>query len=132
MERSNGVPPPGASSGRRVDFADGSWPRDHFYIHGGDEPGSAGCIDLHVYNDDFHAWFRAHGKVLRLFVRYVSIARRATFAHSTPDNCPDNPGLPCDVYAGPRNTVCRYHLDDTLYGSQRDQLLQDEICPAMK
>ncbi len=41
-----------------------------FYIHGGYDPGSAGCIDLTGQNDNFHSWFRSYGKALNLVVDY--------------------------------------------------------------
>jgi hypothetical protein len=44
--------------------------RDGFFIHGGDRPGSAGCIDLTADNDDFFKFFRQLNKKLILIVRY--------------------------------------------------------------
>ena len=44
--------------------------RDGFYIHGGTSCGSAGCIDLTKYNDEFHRWLRAYGKPIELHVMY--------------------------------------------------------------
>ncbi|MFI3290785.1 MAG: hypothetical protein R3Y46_02785 [Opitutales bacterium] len=44
--------------------------RDGFNIHGGDDPGSAGCIDLTKYNDTFMQIFRATKKDLKLKVQY--------------------------------------------------------------
>lgn len=41
-----------------------------FYIHGGDTPGSAGCIDLTGQNDSFHEFFRNYGQSIDLRVQY--------------------------------------------------------------
>lgn len=42
---------------------------DKFFIHGGNTPGSHGCIDLVGGNNDFHEWFKANGQPLRLTVK---------------------------------------------------------------
>lgn len=44
--------------------------RSGFSIHGGDSPGSAGCIDLTSSMPDFTREFLKHGKDLELEVRY--------------------------------------------------------------
>lgn len=44
--------------------------RDGFSIHGGDDPGSAGCIDMTSSLSDFISKFLAHGKDLDLHVKY--------------------------------------------------------------
>lgn len=44
--------------------------RAGFSIHGGWEPGSAGCIDLTSGMDDFAKWFKTNGKDLILYVEY--------------------------------------------------------------
>ena len=44
--------------------------RDGFYIHGGNEPGSAGCIDLHDYNDDFFDRLRGQRGDMSVIVDY--------------------------------------------------------------
>lgn len=44
--------------------------RGGFSIHGGWEPGSAGCIDLTEQMDDFAKWFKNNGKDLILYVTY--------------------------------------------------------------
>ena len=44
--------------------------RDEMYAHGGDIPGSAGCIDLTVMNDDFHDWLLEREKPVDLIVDY--------------------------------------------------------------
>lgn len=44
--------------------------RDNFSIHGGIEPGSAGCIDLTNYIDNFTNWFENNGLDLILSVKY--------------------------------------------------------------
>lgn len=44
--------------------------RSGFSIHGGDDPGSAGCVDLTTHISDFVSKFRSHGKDLILWVQY--------------------------------------------------------------
>ncbi len=44
--------------------------RSGFTIHGGDEPGSAGCIDLTGSNDAFHKWLKDYGKPVDIRVKY--------------------------------------------------------------
>ena len=44
--------------------------RDNFSIHGDTEPGSAGCIDLTNYIDNFINWFENNNKDVILHVRY--------------------------------------------------------------
>ncbi len=44
--------------------------RAGFSIHGGWEPGSAGCIDLTSGMDDFAKWFKTNGKDLIIKVEY--------------------------------------------------------------
>lgn len=44
--------------------------RSGFSIHGGDQPGSAGCIDLTGQMPDFVEVFRAHGEDVELTVEY--------------------------------------------------------------
>ena len=45
--------------------------RGGFYIHGGNVPGSKGCIDLHRSNDQFfRAMLSSNKSVMPLFVRY--------------------------------------------------------------
>lgn len=44
--------------------------RKGFSIHGGDEPGSAGCIDLTSQIGEFVQTFRQYGKDARLTVKY--------------------------------------------------------------
>ncbi len=44
--------------------------RSGFSIHGGDNPGSAGCIDATEYMADFTAYFKRQGKDLPLIVSY--------------------------------------------------------------
>jgi hypothetical protein len=50
---------------------------DKFFIHGGDVPGSKGCIDLagsdHFYlvNDASHNFLRSYGKAIKLTVKYT-------------------------------------------------------------
>lgn len=44
--------------------------RSGFSIHGGRDPGSAGCIDLTGHMDDFLRTFRDHGRDLNLRVIY--------------------------------------------------------------
>ncbi|MDL2280184.1 DUF2778 domain-containing protein [Desulfovibrio sp. OttesenSCG-928-G11] len=44
--------------------------RDHFSIHGGGKPGSAGCIDLVENNPEFMWLYRKYGKDLMLEVKY--------------------------------------------------------------
>lgn len=47
-----------------------------YYIHGGDYPGSAGCIDLTYDNDDFHQWFTNDwGKGIDVIVDYSASDR---------------------------------------------------------
>ncbi len=45
--------------------------RKDMAIHGGDSPGSAGCIDLTHQMDDFAKTFRGLGRDLRLYVDYT-------------------------------------------------------------
>ena len=44
--------------------------RNGFSIHGGTEPGSAGCIDATKFMADFTAYFKQTGKNLPLIVSY--------------------------------------------------------------
>ena len=44
--------------------------RDGFYIHGGWEPGSNGCIDLTSQMGDFTKWFETNGQDLIVNVKY--------------------------------------------------------------
>lgn len=44
--------------------------RDGFSIHGGEEPGSAGCIDLTKEMPSFAVWFKKNGKDLIIKVKY--------------------------------------------------------------
>ncbi|OJT23973.1 hypothetical protein BO221_16965 [Archangium sp. Cb G35] len=44
--------------------------RSGFSIHGGDNPGSAGCIDLVGQMPNFVKMFRAYGKDMDLTVKY--------------------------------------------------------------
>ena len=45
--------------------------RGGFSIHGGEEPGSAGCIDLTDKNDSFHNWLKSYNdKPIQLRVKY--------------------------------------------------------------
>lgn len=44
--------------------------RDDFSIHGGTEPGSAECIDLTNYIDNFTNWFENNGLDLIINVKY--------------------------------------------------------------
>jgi hypothetical protein len=44
--------------------------RSGFSIHGGDAPGSAGCIDLTSSMPDFTREFLSYGKDLKLTVKY--------------------------------------------------------------
>lgn len=46
--------------------------RSGFSIHGGDEPGSAGCIDLTLSMNSFVHEFRKHGKDMKLKVQYTT------------------------------------------------------------
>jgi RHS repeat-associated core domain len=42
-----------------------------FFIHGGDTPGSKGCIDLTGENNAFHNFLRSYGKPIKLVVNYT-------------------------------------------------------------
>ena len=44
--------------------------RDNFSIHGGTEPGSAGCIDMTGQIDNFTQWFEKNGHDLIINVKY--------------------------------------------------------------
>jgi hypothetical protein len=44
--------------------------RSKFSIHGGDVPGSAGCIDLTGANNSFHNWLSNYGKPVYLRIKY--------------------------------------------------------------
>lgn len=44
--------------------------RDGFSVHGGEIPGSAGCIDLTSEMDGFSKWFENNGKDVIIFVSY--------------------------------------------------------------
>jgi RHS repeat-associated protein len=44
--------------------------RSGFTIHGGNVPGSAGCIDLTKDNNAFHSWLKSYGKIIILNVQY--------------------------------------------------------------
>jgi len=43
--------------------------RSGMYIHGGNIPGSAGCVDLTNDNDDFHKWLKSQKSPVDLTVR---------------------------------------------------------------
>ena len=47
-----------------------TYDRSGFSIHGGAEPGSAGCIDLTHHIDEFTQWFEKNGLDLILIVKY--------------------------------------------------------------
>jgi hypothetical protein len=40
-----------------------------FFVHGGDTPGSAGCVDLTGQNDAFHQFLKGYGKPIKLTVK---------------------------------------------------------------
>ena len=44
--------------------------RGNFYIHGGNEPGSEGCIDLTNKNQNFHTFLRLYKRDIKLIVKY--------------------------------------------------------------
>jgi len=44
--------------------------RGNFYIHGGNEPGSEGCIDLTNKNQNFHTFLRLYKRDVKLIVKY--------------------------------------------------------------
>lgn len=44
--------------------------RGNFYIHGGDKPGSKGCIDLTDQNQNFHTFLRLYKRDVKLVVKY--------------------------------------------------------------
>lgn len=44
--------------------------RGNFYIHGGNSPGSKGCIDLTDQNENFHVIVRLYKRNLKLVVKY--------------------------------------------------------------
>lgn len=44
--------------------------RDGMFVHGGDNPGSAGCIDLTDSNNDFHDWLAEQDEPVDLIVDY--------------------------------------------------------------
>ena len=44
--------------------------RGNFYIHGGNSPGSKGCIDLVKSNQEFHCFMRLYKRNLKVIVRY--------------------------------------------------------------
>ena len=44
--------------------------RNGFSIHGGKNPGSAGCIDLTKDNNSFHNWLKSYGNTIQLNVDY--------------------------------------------------------------
>lgn len=44
--------------------------RHSMYVHGGNVPGSAGCIDLTYANDDFYNDFKNYNGTLPLKVKY--------------------------------------------------------------
>ena len=44
--------------------------RGDFYIHGGNEPGSKGCIDLTDHNQDFYMFLRLYKRNMKLIVKY--------------------------------------------------------------
>ena len=47
-----------------------TYDRSDFSVHGGAEPGSAGCIDLTNHIDDFTQWFEKNGHDLIINVKY--------------------------------------------------------------
>ncbi|MBQ4070542.1 MAG: hypothetical protein IJD52_04200 [Alphaproteobacteria bacterium] len=47
-----------------------TYDRSGFSVHGGAEPGSAGCIDLTHHIDEFTQWFENNGLDLILSVKY--------------------------------------------------------------
>jgi hypothetical protein len=44
--------------------------RDHFFIHGGDRPGSAGCIDVGKFDTALHDMFKDHQGHVEVMVDY--------------------------------------------------------------
>ena len=51
-------------------FITNTFGRDGFTIHGGDDPGSVGCIDLTDMMPDFAKWYRNNGKDMIVHVKY--------------------------------------------------------------
>ena len=47
-----------------------TYDRSGFSVHGGAEPGSAGCIDLTNHIDEFTQWFEKNGHDLIINVKY--------------------------------------------------------------
>tara|TARA_B100000586_G_C20046263_1_gene400003 strand:+ start:212 stop:868 length:657 start_codon:yes stop_codon:yes gene_type:complete len=48
-----------------------SYSREHFYIHGGEEIGTKGCIEVNGdLNKNFHAFMRLYNRNFRLVVKY--------------------------------------------------------------
>lgn len=47
-----------------------TYDRSGFSVHGGAEPGSAGCIDLTHHIDEFTQWFEKNGHDLIINVKY--------------------------------------------------------------
>ena len=44
--------------------------RSEFFIHGGEMPGSKGCVDLTDQNEDFHVFMRLYKRNMKVIVRY--------------------------------------------------------------
>ena len=44
--------------------------RSGFFVHGGNNPGSNGCVDLTDSMDEFTRWFRGYGNDIMLDVMY--------------------------------------------------------------
>jgi hypothetical protein len=44
--------------------------REYFFIHGGNEPGSAGCIDVGPNDLNFYNIFRGHEGLIPVFINY--------------------------------------------------------------
>jgi RHS repeat-associated protein len=55
----------------RAEPGTNTYGRSGFFIHGGDVPGSAGCIDLTGQNDAFHLFLKSYGKPIKVIVKYT-------------------------------------------------------------
>ena len=53
-----------------ADIKTNTFGRNNFYIHGGDKPGSKGCIDLTDQNANFHETLRLYKRNFKLIVAY--------------------------------------------------------------
>ncbi|MEJ7600050.1 MAG: tlde1 domain-containing protein [Kofleriaceae bacterium] len=116
--------------------------RSGIHVHGGAEPGSAGCLDLLDKNEEFHAFLAGNGPLdgtpgtaPLLLVDYLPTRLSTPRTHANPMFCPDvfreNPQSPEMVGCVEGGRCSREAAHRQAVLSERPVLLR-EICRALK